>query len=93
MKVMTSFTITLPEQTAEAWHERARRMGYASTDEAMIDWVASAIDDEGPVDPAEVEILRERLAADPATFIPFDEGIARIAAKHGLTLRKRDGSK
>ena len=81
--------IDLSEQAAEGWAERARREGHATAGDAVRFWAEQEGACDEPLDPAEVELLRERIAADPATDIPFEEGIRRIAAKHGLTLRPR----
>ena len=83
-RTMTQMTITLSDEATKKWEERARLQGQSDAAEALEVW---AEDQARPADPAEVEILKERAATDPADDIPYREALLRIADKHGVTLQ------
>ena len=86
---MTKMIIELTEEEAEVWAERARLAGHASAAEALTAWV---VRESEPIDPAEVELLRERMAADPETDKTLDQVVAHFETKYGVKIRRRGES-
>ena len=84
---MTQMILQLSEEAAEAWEERAKREGFANAAEAAAAQLEYEVE---PIDPAEVELLRERIATDPSTDLTIDQVAAHFEKKYGVKIRRPD---
>jgi hypothetical protein len=86
---MAELQIKLTQRAAEAWAERARREGHATTGEALGAWAEREAAAMERSDPAEVRVLRERSESDPKDDVLLAEVIVRLATKHGINMPPR----